>query len=133
MLVLRLFCLARFFSNKGLTPLPPKVLHNEIRGYFYAPAGASLHSLYVVTPEIITPELLFVMADPPPLHTKNWFSICDLLTQQFCTKITRQLWGTSQWARRDRLMSRGKNCRETIFVSHLSRNYPHRGVNLERG
>ena len=27
-----------------------------------------------------------------------------------------------QWARRDRLMSRGKNCRETIFVSHLSRN-----------
>ena len=40
---------------------------------------------------------------------------------------------TSQWARRDRLMSRGKNCRETIFVSHLSRNYPHRGVNFERG
>ena len=34
----------------------------------------------------------------------------------------------SQWARRDRLMSWGKNCRETIFVSHLSRNYPHRGV-----
>ena len=33
----------------------------------------------------------------------------------------------------DRLMSRGKNCRETIFVSHLSRNYPHRGVNFERG
>ena len=28
----------------------------------------------------------------------------------------------TQWARRDRLMSRGKNCRETIFVSHLSRN-----------
>ena len=39
----------------------------------------------------------------------------------------------SQWARRDRLMSRGKNCRETIFVFHLSRNYPHRGVNFERG
>ena len=39
----------------------------------------------------------------------------------------------SQWARRDRLMSRGKNCRETIFVSHLSRNYPHRGVSFERG
>ena len=39
----------------------------------------------------------------------------------------------TQWARRDRLMSRGKNCRETIFVSHLSRNYPHRGVNFERG
>ena len=38
---------------------------------------------------------------------------------------------SSQWARRDRLMSRGKNCRETIFVSHLSRNYPHRGVNFE--
>ena len=30
-------------------------------------------------------------------------------------------------------MSRGKNCRETIFVSRLSRNYPHRGVNFERG
>ena len=40
---------------------------------------------------------------------------------------------SAQWARRDRLMSRGKNCRETIFVSHLSRNYPHRGVNFERG
>ena len=39
----------------------------------------------------------------------------------------------SQWARRDRLMSRGKNCRETIFVSQLSRNYPYRGVNFERG
>ena len=39
----------------------------------------------------------------------------------------------SQWARRDRLMSRGKNCRETIFASHLSRSYPHRGVNFERG
>ena len=38
-----------------------------------------------------------------------------------------------QWARRDRLMSRGKACRETIFVSHLSRNYPHRRVNFERG
>ena len=38
----------------------------------------------------------------------------------------------SQWARRDRLMSRDKNCRETSFVSHLSRNYPHRGVNFER-
>ena len=25
----------------------------------------------------------------------------------------------TQWARRDRLMSRGKNCRETIFVSHF--------------
>ena len=39
----------------------------------------------------------------------------------------------SQWARRGRLMSRGKNCRETTFVSCLSRNYPHRGVNFERG
>ena len=39
----------------------------------------------------------------------------------------------TQWARRDRLMSRGKNCREAIFVSHLSRNYPHRGGNFERG
>ena len=37
----------------------------------------------------------------------------------------------SQWARRDRLMSRCKNCRETIFVSHLSRNYPHRGLILK--
>ena len=26
-----------------------------------------------------------------------------------------------------------KNCRETIFVSQLSRNYPHRGGNFERG
>ena len=40
---------------------------------------------------------------------------------------------TTQWARRDRLMSRGRNCRETIFASHLSRNYPHRGVDFERG
>ena len=38
----------------------------------------------------------------------------------------------SQWARRDRLMSRGKNCRETIFVSHLSRNYLTGGVNFEK-
>ena len=29
-------------------------------------------------------------------------------------------------------MPRDKNCRETIFVSQLSRNYPHRGVNFER-
>ena len=35
--------------------------------------------------------------------------------------------------RRDRLMSRGKNCREAIFASHLSRDYPRRGVNFERG
>ena len=26
----------------------------------------------------------------------------------------------------------GKNCRKTIFVSQLSRNYPHRGGNFER-
>ena len=38
----------------------------------------------------------------------------------------------TQWARRDTLMSRGKNCRETIFVSQLSRGYPHRGGNFER-
>ena len=30
-------------------------------------------------------------------------------------------------------MSRDKNCRETSFVSQLSRNYPHRRVNFERG
>ena len=30
-------------------------------------------------------------------------------------------------------MSQGKNCREAIFVSQLSRNYPHRGGDLERG
>ena len=29
-------------------------------------------------------------------------------------------------------MSRTKNCRETIFVSQLSRNHPHRGGNFER-
>ena len=28
---------------------------------------------------------------------------------------------SSQWAKRDTLMSRGKNCRETIFISQLSR------------
>ena len=39
----------------------------------------------------------------------------------------------SQWAKRDTLMSRGENCRETIFVSQLSRSYPHRGGNFERG
>ena len=35
----------------------------------------------------------------------------------------------SQWARRDILMSRDKNWRKTIFVSQLSRNYPHHGGN----
>ena len=39
----------------------------------------------------------------------------------------------SQWAKRDTLMSRAKNCRETIFVSQLSRSCPHRGGNFERG
>ena len=39
----------------------------------------------------------------------------------------------TQWTRRDILMSRDKNCREIIFVSQLSRNYPHRGGNFERG
>ena len=39
----------------------------------------------------------------------------------------------TQWARRDILMSRGKNCRETVFVSQLSRNCPHHGGNFERG
>ena len=39
----------------------------------------------------------------------------------------------SQWALRDISMSRDKNCRETIFVSQLSRSYPHRGGYLERG
>ena len=29
-------------------------------------------------------------------------------------------------------MPQGKNCRETVFASHLSRNYPHRGSNFER-
>ena len=47
-------------------------------------------------------------------------------------------WSTSfkllaQWARRDILMSRDKDCRKTSFLSQLSRNYPHRGGNLERG
>ena len=31
------------------------------------------------------------------------------------------------------LMSRGKNCPVTIFVSQLPRNYPHRRGNFERG
>ena len=34
----------------------------------------------------------------------------------------------TQWAKRDTLMSRGKNCRETIIVSQLSRSYPHPAV-----
>ena len=29
-------------------------------------------------------------------------------------------------------MPRGKNCRETIFATQLSRNYPHRGGNFGR-
>ena len=55
-------------------------------------------------------------------------TICPLQpkTFEFCNEKC-----STQWARRDRLMSRGKNCRETIFVSHLSRNYPHRGVNFD--
>ena len=35
--------------------------------------------------------------------------------------------------RRDILMSRDRNCCETIFVSQLSLNYPHHGGNFERG
>ena len=31
----------------------------------------------------------------------------------------------SQWGRRDILMSRGKNCREPIFASQVSRTYSH--------
>ena len=38
----------------------------------------------------------------------------------------------SQWARRGILMSRNKKCRETAFVSQLSRNYPHCGGAFER-
>ena len=30
-------------------------------------------------------------------------------------------------------MSRGKNCRETIFAAQLPRNYPHLGGNIECG
>ena len=30
-------------------------------------------------------------------------------------------------------MSRGKNCRETIFAAQLPHNYPHRGGNFETG
>ena len=44
----------------------------------------------------------------------------------------RPFFEAPQWARRDILMSRGKNRRETIFVSQLSRNYPHRGGDFER-
>ena len=40
---------------------------------------------------------------------------------------------SAQWARRDILMSQDKSCCETVFVSQLSRNYPHRGGNFERG
>ena len=36
----------------------------------------------------------------------------------------------TQWARRDILMSRVKNCHETLFVSQLSPNYPRRGAIL---
>ena len=39
----------------------------------------------------------------------------------------------TQWAKRDTLKLRGENCRETIFVSQLSRSYPRRGGNFERG
>ena len=39
----------------------------------------------------------------------------------------------SQRAPRGILMPRGKNCRETIFAAQLPRNYPHHGVNFERG
>ena len=38
----------------------------------------------------------------------------------------------SRRARRGISMPRGKNCRETICVSQLPRNYSHRGGNLER-
>ena len=38
-----------------------------------------------------------------------------------------------QRARRGILTPRGKNCRETIFAAQLPRNYPHHGVNFERG
>ena len=38
----------------------------------------------------------------------------------------------TQWVRRDILMLRDKNCRETIFVSQLSCNCPHRAGNFER-
>ena len=39
--------------------------------------------------------------------------------------------GVSEWARRDTLMSRDRNCRETFLVSQLSRSYPRRGGNLK--
>ena len=40
---------------------------------------------------------------------------------------------SSQRAWRGISMSRGKNCRETIFAAQLPRNDPHRGGNFERG
>ena len=40
---------------------------------------------------------------------------------------------SSQWARRDTLMSRDKICCETSFVSQFSRNYPRGGGKFERG
>ena len=81
----------------------------------------------------------------PPISRPNW----EPLTWQklgFCAfspEIGKKLapeigprigpaWKTAQWAKRDTLMSRGQNCRETVFVSQLSRSYPHRGVILKK-
>ena len=45
----------------------------------------------------------------------------------------RRFWTPTQRARRGILMTRGKNCRETIFAAQLPRNCPHHGGNFERG
>ena len=40
-------------------------------------AGASLHKFYVVTPKVIVPYILYVMADPSITHTHTQLSSLD--------------------------------------------------------
>ena len=61
-------------------------------------------------------------------HFSALFACCQLAAAiEFPMIISH-----SQWAERDTLMSRRKKRRETIFVSQLSRSYPHRRGNFER-
>ena len=78
-------------------------------------------------------------ARPGGLGTRSGGSVTGVTEKLFMCQMFMCLFRsldskfTTQWAKRDTLMSRGKNCRETIFISQLSRSYPHRGGYFERG
>ena len=61
---------------------------------------------------------------PKPVLEAQWSGLCPFPVRKM----------TAQWAKRDTLMSQGKIvARQFLSLESLSRSYPHRGGNFERG